>query len=1220
MNVVPNSGIASWTHDREYRERNKSLRQIYEDEGLDYGNDVSAAELNSRMASAVKLRQASVAKMFKILNASRNIQLCFLVDVTGSMRNHIDGIRNSIFKIVEKLTEKHVTFAGHSAIAKKISLAFVGYRDSGLKNPFELLPFTESVEDFRQFCSKIDAYGAPEDVFGGLEKAIFDLNWSDISMCTKIIFHIADDPCHGKKYHSSDYPRSRYSNIYPNGDPNGRTAESLFNALRVKGIQYHFGKIISRTDKIIEMFSDAIGSEIEVSDIKNVDRLVDCVVSSVSIARANNPRAMIAKQHVFKIDRTVPNFSKLPTLSGVFISYKMPGNIDEVINGIHMDRKHPIKAKIQMAEHPFAHGSERNAFYGRDMSSNSPTEIVLKEYIRENTDTGSRSTATPYEIATQMQTIAAYLASIFTDRLQKMDGIVHNIKFLKAMLLSIEIKPGENRYMSCERRYGSDSKFLRFSNNADYAMLETTCKVHNLKFDVVELLMAFSHWTYQITGGFLMVVDLQGIISTDERGRKTLELTDPAIHCKDLTRFGGTNLGLDGMKSSFNHHVCNKFCAAMELKPPGLTASSTKQWLQMQIDCPAASPHGDAHGHPEFPEAINPGRIDLCRRYRYQSSCLTETKRLTYHTPGSECRLERKISWMNVVPNSGIASWSHERENRERNKSLRQIYDEEGLDYGNDVSAAELKSRMSNAVKLRQASVAKMFKILNESRKIQLCFLVDVTGSMSKYIDGIRNSIFKIVEKLTEKHVTVAGHNAIAKKVSLAFVGYRDFGYKNQFELLSFTENAEDFRQFCSQIRTHNCSNRDSAEDVFGGLEKAICDLSWSDTMYTKIIFHIADHPCHGRKYHTARYIDKHSDNFPDGDPNGRTAESLFNSLREKGIQYHFGKIQPHTDRMIELFSEAMGNEIEVFDVKEIEKLVDCVVSSVSIGTSIHPAMRAKQQILKIVKAIPDWSKLPIFYGVFISYKMPGNIDEVISGIPMDRKHPTKAKIQIAEHPFAHGAERKAFYGRDMSSNSPTEIVLKEYIRENTDTGSRSTATPYEIATQMQTIAAYLAYTFTDSLQTMSGIVYDIKFLEAKLLSIEIKPGENRYMSCERRYGSDSKFLRFSNNADYAMLETTCKVHNLKFDVVELLMAFSHWTYQISHGYLMVVDLQGIKSTDENGRTILELTDPAIHCTDLTRFGRTNLRQEGMKIFFAHHKCNKFCQSMELEKHDATTL
>ncbi|KAI1708056.1 alpha-kinase family domain-containing protein [Ditylenchus destructor] len=574
-----------------------------------------------------------------------------------------------------------------------------------------------------------------------------------------------------------------------------------------------------------------------------------------------------------------------------------------------------------------------------------------------------------------------------------------------------------------------------------------------------------------------------------------------------------------------------------------------------------------------------------------------------------------QCSWVNVVPETNLLSWTHDREFRERNKSLRQIYEDEGLDYGKDVSAAALKSRMSNAVKLRQASVAKMFKILKESRDVQLCFLVDVTKSMRVHIDGIRNSIFKIVEKLTEKHVTFAGHSVIAKKVSLAFVGYRDFGYKNQFELLPFTENAEDFRQFCTEIKTpkRGSTNFDPPEDVFGGLEKAISDLSWSDSMSTKIIFHIADHPCHGRKYHTARYIDNYNDNYPDGDPNGRTAEGLFKSLREKGIQYHFGRIYWTTDKMIELFSEAMGNDIEVFNVKEIEKLVNCIVSSVSIGTSMQPAMIAKQQVLKIVKTIPDWSKVPIFKGVFLSYELPESIVEVVNGLPMTKKNPARAKIQIAEHPFAHGAERKTFYGRDLSGNSPTDIVLKEYIRQNTYTASRCAAVPYEIATQMQTIAAYLAYTFTDCLQTMAGIVYDIKFLKVQVLSIEIKPGENRYLSCERRYGNDSKFLRFSNNADYEMLECTCKANNLNFDIVELLMAFSHWTYQISGGYLMVVDLQGIKSTDENGRTILELTDPAIHCTDLTRFGRTNMGPEGMKIFFARHKCNKFCHGMELE-------
>ncbi|KAI1692290.1 alpha-kinase family domain-containing protein [Ditylenchus destructor] len=137
-------------------------------------------------------------------------------------------------------------------------------------------------------------------------------------------------------------------------------------------------------------------------------------------------------------------------------------------------------------------------------------------------------------------------------------------------MLSIEIKPGVDRYMSCERRYRNDCKFFRFSNNADYVMLESTCKVHDLTFDVVELLMAFSHWTYQITRGYLIVVDLQGIISTDESGRKTLELTDPAIHCENLARFGRTNLGEEGMKAFFGRHACNKFCKAMKLEPSAL--------------------------------------------------------------------------------------------------------------------------------------------------------------------------------------------------------------------------------------------------------------------------------------------------------------------------------------------------------------------------------------------------------------------------------------------------------------------------------------------------------------------------------------------------------------------------------------------------------------------------------------------------------------------------
>ena len=59
--------------------------------------------------------------------------------------------------------------------------------------------------------------------------------------------------------------------------------------------------------------------------------------------------------------------------------------------------------------------------------------------------------------------------------------------------------------------------------------------------------------------------------------------------------------------------------------------------------------------------------------------------------------------------------------------------------------------------------------------------------------------------------------------------------------------------------------------------------------------------------------------------------------------------------------------------------------------------------------------------------------------------------------------------------------------------------------------------------------------------------------------------------------------------------------------YSQVVDLQGIKSGD-----VFRLTDPVIHCKDVTRFGKTNLAENGMKRFFKTHSCNEICAAMDL--------
>ncbi|CAJ0925894.1 unnamed protein product, partial [Mesorhabditis belari] len=63
------------------------------------------------------------------------------------------------------------------------------------------------------------------------------------------------------------------------------------------------------------------------------------------------------------------------------------------------------------------------------------------------------------------------------------------------------------RFMSCERRFAETDKFVRFTNNAFYELTEKKAIELGVSVDLVHQIMAFSHWTYKVTKGFLMMPD-----------------------------------------------------------------------------------------------------------------------------------------------------------------------------------------------------------------------------------------------------------------------------------------------------------------------------------------------------------------------------------------------------------------------------------------------------------------------------------------------------------------------------------------------------------------------------------------------------------------------------------------------------------------------------------------------------------------------------------------
>ena len=67
--------------------------------------------------------------------------------------------------------------------------------------------------------------------------------------------------------------------------------------------------------------------------------------------------------------------------------------------------------------------------------------------------------------------------------------------------------------------------------------------------------------------------------------------------------------------------------------------------------------------------------------------------------------------------------------------------------------------------------------------------------------------------------------------------------------------------------------------------------------------------------------------------------------------------------------------------------------------------------------------------------------------------------------------------------------------------------------------------------------------------------------------------------------------------------AFSHFTYCVTRGSMMVVDLQGVGDV---------YTDPVVLTRDGEGFGMGNIGRKGMDNFFASHRCNNVCIQLGL--------
>jgi hypothetical protein len=497
----------------------------------------------------------------------------------------------------------------------------------------------------------------------------------------------------------------------------------------------------------------------------------------------------------------------------------------------------------------------------------------------------------------------------------------------------------------------------------------------------------------------------------------------------------------------------------------------------------------------------------------------------------------------------------------------------------------------------RSEEINEMMKELKDTESVDVCFLIDCTSSMQKYIKEVKDRIFETINLLKSRFPHL--------NIRLAFIGYRDLDLlqDKQFSILDFTDENE-FHSFVSMVKCEN--GGDACEDVLGGLQKTL-KLNWKHPV--RILIHVGDCPSHGRRYHTLADV---CDYYVTYDNDGSIGHNYIQGLIELRVKYFFGRLTHYTDKMIEQFSSYAENrmKIEQIELDNVTNLLPFIVASVSHSISKATSVLLKshsmidanhqnpnntlkasiQRSLFFDEQEPIWSNIPSKQVQVVKYQCNNELHckEVVQS----------CNIKIASNPFAQGGMRLAYHGLMQFKDNWGKVVFKEY---KFTINEFNTKDKYLELLDCQTIADYLAQEFNKLplITNATVIVKKIKFIMTKLVFDPIGEGKYRYLTMEQFI--EGPYKKFSNNAGYVNID----------DPALTLQAFSHWTYERTNGDMLVVDLQGIDIGDN--QTYL-LTDPCIHSTDLKRFGRTNLGKPGMKRFFETHVCNVICHALKLKR------
>jgi Mg-chelatase subunit ChlD len=145
--------------------------------------------------------QPLFAKTGPTSQSKPRIEVCFVLDTTGSMGGLIEGAKQKIWSIANEMISAQPT--------PELKLGLIGYRDRGDEYVVKSFSLTDDIDAIYGHLREFQAGGggdAPESVNEALAEAIHKMPWSSDNKVLKIIFLVGDAPPHMDYPNSPKYP------------------------------------------------------------------------------------------------------------------------------------------------------------------------------------------------------------------------------------------------------------------------------------------------------------------------------------------------------------------------------------------------------------------------------------------------------------------------------------------------------------------------------------------------------------------------------------------------------------------------------------------------------------------------------------------------------------------------------------------------------------------------------------------------------------------------------------------------------------------------------------------------------------------------------------------------------------------------------------------------------------------------------------------------------